>query len=102
MEVVRTNLVADVPIVVDTRNTRYQVQEFIYEEKKEAVAQLFLVRVGPDGEEQARVSLPLSELQDLSRLLNRLAKQSWNTRDYTRTGLREAVVVGQARVVPMM
>ncbi len=33
-----------------------------------------------------------SELTVIANLLNRLAKQSWDTRDYTLTGLREALV----------
>ncbi len=74
VEQTRPNLIVDIIPYVDSRTTRYQVQEFVEDEKKEEVAQLYLVRVGPDGQEEKRVGLPISELQDLSRLLNRLEK----------------------------
>ncbi len=61
---------------IPTQAMTYIEQTEIADQSEAEVAILFLVRVMPDGSEGERVMLPLSNLQDIAGLLERLKKAS--------------------------
>ena len=65
-------LLVESPPLVPGQQVIFRQDLLLEEKKKEEEAVLYLVRVGADGEEGQRVRLPLDDLRDLARLLERL------------------------------
>ncbi|QDU28464.1 Pentaxin family protein [Anatilimnocola aggregata] len=58
------------------QQVRYYSETFAADEAENELAILYLVRVGVDGQEESRTLLPLSDLRDLTGLLDRIRKAS--------------------------
>ncbi len=72
IEEVSQNTIFEAPTSVARQTQNYIDTDLVEDDKEQEVPTLFLVRVGADGREGARVMLPLSDLQDISALLERL------------------------------